>query len=101
MRAGSAIPADFRPSVVARRYGGVLSSLPATGLEEEAMTVYRTDRAVGAAPGDAPLCREDTRLLTGRGEFLDDVAFSGGMIARPKRNSASTSNVVCSVIASR
>ena len=59
------------------------------------MTVYRTDRAVGAAPGDTPLCREDTRLLTGRGEFLDDVAFSGGMIARPKRNSASLTAMRC------
>ncbi len=59
------------------------------------MTVYRTDRAVGAAPGDTPLCREDTRLLTGRGEFLDDVAFSGGMIARTKRDSASLTAMRC------
>ena len=41
------------------------------------MTVYRTDRAAGAALGDAPLRREDARLLTGRGEFLDDLAFPG------------------------
>ncbi len=29
------------------------------------------------------------RLLTGRGELLDGLAFPGGMIARPKRKSAS------------
>ncbi len=54
MRVRSATPADSRPSVVARQYGGILSPLPATGMEEVARTVYRPDRAAGAVSANAP-----------------------------------------------
>ena len=37
----------------------------------------QSDHAAGAVLGDCPLRREDARLLTGRGAFLDDMDFPG------------------------